>query len=66
MAFHAFPGRAENVFPGGGGPTTPGAIVHAIRGENVDFPTFADGIRAQRVVAAVLDSMKSSAWQGID
>ena len=52
-------------FLGRGGPTTPGAIVHAIRGEKVDYPTFADGIRAQRVVAAVLDSMKSGAWQSI-
>ncbi len=52
-------------FLGRGGPTTPGAIVHAIRGEKVDYPTFADGIRAQRVVAAVLDSMKSGAWQNI-
>lgn len=52
-------------FLGRGGPTTPGAIVHAIRGEKVDYPTFADGLRAQRVVAAVLDSMKSGAWQKI-
>ncbi len=52
-------------FLGRGDPTTPGAIVHAIRGEKVDFPTFADGIRAQRVVAAVLGSMKSGAWVGI-
>jgi predicted dehydrogenase len=46
-------------------PTTPAAIVHAIRGAKVDFPTFADGIRAQRVVGAILDSMKSGGWQVI-
>jgi len=46
-----------------GAPPSPGAIVHAIRGETVDFPTFADGLRAQRVLGAILDSMKSGAWQ---
>lgn len=46
-----------------GAPPTPGAIVHAIRGAKVDFPTFADGLRAQRVLGALLDSMKSGAWQ---
>ena len=29
-----------------GAPPTPGAIVHAIRGSKVDYPTFADGVRA--------------------
>jgi predicted dehydrogenase len=52
-------------FLGRGAPTTPGAIVHAIRGEKVDYPTFADGLRAQRVLAAILDSMKTGAWQKI-
>ena len=46
-----------------GGPTPPAAIVPAIRGEKVDFPTFADGLRAQRVLGAILDSMKTGAWQ---
>ena len=45
-----------------GAPPSPGAIVHAIRGKKVDFPTFADGLRAQRVLGALLDSMKSGAW----
>ena len=49
-------------FAARGGPTTPAAIVHAIRGEKVDFPTFADGLRAQRVLGAILGSMKSGAW----
>ena len=48
-----------------GAPPSPGAIVHAIRGEKVDFPTFADGVRAQRVLGALLDSMKSGAWEKI-
>ncbi len=52
-------------FLGRGAPTTPGAIVHAIRGEKVDYPTLADGLRAQRVLAAILDSMKTGAWQKI-
>lgn len=48
-----------------GAPPSPGAIVHAIRGEKVDFPTFADGLRAQRVLGAILDSMKTGAWQSV-
>jgi predicted dehydrogenase len=52
-------------FAARGGPTTPAAIVHAIRGEKVDFPTFADGLRAQRVLGAILNSMKSGAWENI-
>lgn len=47
------------------GPTTPGAIVHAIRGEKVEFPSFADGLLTQRVLGAILDSMKSGAWQAV-
>jgi len=53
-------------FVGRGAPATPGAIVHAIRGEKVDYPAFTDGLRAQRVLAAILDSMKSGAWQRIN
>lgn len=52
-------------FVGRGGPTTPAAIVPAIRGEKVDFPTFADGLKAQRVLGAILDSMKSGSWQPV-
>lgn len=46
-----------------GGPTTPGAIVHAIRGEKVAFPTFSDGVAAQRVLGAILGSMRTGAWE---
>lgn len=52
-------------FLGRGGPTTPGAIVRAIRGEKVDFPTFADGLLAQRVLGAITDSMRSQAWVSV-
>jgi predicted dehydrogenase len=44
------------------GPTTPAAIVHALRGENVSFPTFADCVAAQRVLAAIHTSMQTEAW----
>ena len=48
------------------GATPPGAIVGAIRGEPAkDFPTFADGLRAQRVLGAILGSMKSGGWQNV-
>ena len=47
-------------------PTSPAAIVPVIRGEKVDyFPTFADGLRAQRVLGAIVDSMKAGAWQSL-
>ena len=52
-------------FIGRGGPTSPAAIVPAIRGEKVDFPTFADGVKAQRVLGAILDSMKSGKWESV-
>jgi predicted dehydrogenase len=51
-------------FIGRCGPGNPAAIVPAIRGESVpDLPTFADGLRAQRVLGAILGSMKSGRWQ---
>lgn len=59
------PQQLPTDFIGRGAPATPGAIVHSIRGEKIDFPTFADGLRAQRVLGAILDSMKSGAWQTI-
>jgi len=43
-------------------PTTPAGIVRAIRGEVEDFPTFADGVRAQRMLGAIGESMQSRAW----
>jgi predicted dehydrogenase len=48
-----------------GAPPSPGAIVSAIRGQPVDYPTFADGVRAQRVLGALFDSMQSNAWQKV-
>jgi predicted dehydrogenase len=44
-------------------PVTPGGIVPAIRGGPVDFPTFADGLRAQRILDALGRSMRSQAWE---
>lgn len=55
--------RLPTDFAGRQGPGTPAAIVPAIRGEKVDFPTFADGLAAQRVLGALLASMQSGSWQ---
>jgi len=44
------------------GPSTPAALAHAVRGEQVDYPSFADGVRAQRVLDAILRSMQSGSW----
>jgi predicted dehydrogenase len=53
-------------FMRGAKPVTPGGIVRAIRGEtNAEYPTFADGLRAQRVLHAIGESMKSQAWETI-
>jgi len=49
-------------FAGRNTPTSPGAIVHAIRGACVEFPTFADGVAAQRVLGALIRSMETRAW----
>jgi len=46
-------------------PVTPGGIVRALRGEKIDFPTFADGVHAQRVLSAIQDSMQMQAWQTV-
>jgi predicted dehydrogenase len=44
-------------------PVTPGGIVRAIRGEaNAEYPSFADGLSAQRVLDAIGRSMASQAW----
>lgn len=37
-------------------------LVAAIRGEKMDYPTFADGIASQAVLEALLESMKTRAW----
>jgi predicted dehydrogenase len=37
-------------------------IVAALRGEPTDWPTFEDGLRAQRVIAAVEESRRSGTW----
>jgi predicted dehydrogenase len=37
-------------------------IVAALRGENDEWPTFEDGLAAQRAVAAVEESQASGRW----
>jgi predicted dehydrogenase len=43
-------------------PTSPGAIVHCLRGVEVSYPNFTDGVAAQRVLGGLLDSMSSGGW----
>ncbi len=45
-----------------GQPFTPGVLIDAIRGTAVEYPTFSDGIEAQRVLSALKHSMKSDTW----
>ena len=48
-------------------PVTPAGIAEALKGEKkADFPTFADGVHAQRVLTAIGESMKTNAWQTLD
>ena len=44
-------------------PITPGGIAQVMRGEQVDFHTFADGVHAQRMLSAIGVSMQTNAWQ---
>jgi predicted dehydrogenase len=44
-------------------PITPGGIAQVMRGKQVDFPTFADGVHAQRMLSAIGVSMQTNAWQ---
>jgi len=37
-------------------------VVQALRGGATDWPTFEDGLRAQRALAAVEASERSGAW----
>lgn len=46
-------------------PVTPGGIVPAIRGVAVDYPTFDDGLRTQRMLEAIGTSMQTQAWQTV-
>jgi len=49
-------------FAGTNPPTTPGCLVDVIRGTAADYPSFADGILAQRVVDAIFASTKTGSW----
>jgi predicted dehydrogenase len=46
-------------------PKTPSALVAAIHGERIDYPDFADGLAAQRVLDAVGLSAQSAKWETI-
>ncbi len=48
-----------------GPPSAVSAIVHAIRGEAVAYPGFADGIATQRVLAALQASIETGAWAAV-
>lgn len=55
---HALPTQFAATQP----PTTPAAIVHALRGETVAYPDFNDGLHAQRVLEGIGRSMETAAW----
>lgn len=41
---------------------TPGVLVEALRGDAVEYPTFADGVRAQKMLAGIFASTQTHAW----
>jgi predicted dehydrogenase len=43
-------------------PMIPGTLVEAIAGMPIDYPSFADGIAAQKVLEALRQTMKTKAW----
>jgi predicted dehydrogenase len=47
-------------------PGSPGGIVDAIRGRNVELPTFGDGIAVQRVLAAMIASAGRRGWVEVE
>jgi predicted dehydrogenase len=53
--------RTEPV-PEGVQPASPASILHAIRGQPVEFPTFADGVAAQRVLGALVAAARDGGW----
>lgn len=42
--------------------STQESFVKAIRGEKVEYASFEDGIKAQRVLSGIVESMKTRAW----
>lgn len=40
----------------------PALLIDAMKGENVDYPTFADGVAAQAVLEGINSSIVSNAW----
>jgi predicted dehydrogenase len=49
-------------FPDRNYPSSPGVMIDAIRGGNVTYPTFADGVSAQLVLHALSESMTLGTW----
>jgi predicted dehydrogenase len=43
----------------------PALLIDAIHGEEVDYPTFKDGVAAQAVLEAIEESIRSNAWAAI-
>jgi predicted dehydrogenase len=52
-------------FIGAQPPGTPGCIVDVIRGTAKEYPSFADGLAAQKVVDSIFASTKTGAWVDI-
>jgi len=44
---------------------TPGCLIDVIRGKTQDYPSFADGLAAQKVVEAIFASTKSGRWMDL-
>ncbi len=58
--------KVPTVFVKANEPVTPAGIARALKGEaNNEFPTFADGVRAQSVLHAIGESMKTNAWHNL-
>ena len=37
-------------------------VLGLVRGEPVEYPQFADGVRAQQVLHGIVESMRTKAW----
>lgn len=54
--------RVPSKFKASEGPDSPGAIVPAILGEKVAYPTFEDGVKAQAVLDGISRSARERRW----
>jgi predicted dehydrogenase len=57
--------RVPSAFTAQQPPATPGLLADVLRGQQRDYPSFEDGVRAQRVLAAILDSNRSRRWEKV-